>query len=50
MTDFLSLNGFVTLSRFKMEVVSLVLGSIRKEDFMFLVDLRDEYFQIPINP
>ena len=43
MIDLSSLNRFVALTKFKMEMVSLVLGSIRKEDFMFSVDLKDVY-------
>ena len=50
MIDLLSLNGCVSLTKFKMEMVSLVLGSIRNGDFMFLIDLKDAYFQIAIHP
>ena len=50
MIDLLSLNGYVALPKFKMEMVSTVLRLIRKGDFMFLIDLKDTYFQIPIYP
>ena len=33
-----------------MEILSSVLGSIRKGDFRFSIDLRDAYFQIHIHP
>ena len=50
MIDLLSLNRFVTLTKFTMETVSSVLGSIRKGDIMILIDLKDVYFQIPFHP
>ena len=44
--DLLSLNGFITLTKFKMEMVmvSPILWSIRKGDFMFSVDPKAPYF------
>ena len=45
-----SINNFVTLTRFKIETVSSVLGSIRKGDIMFFISLKDTHFQIPIHP
>ena len=47
--NFLSLNSYVTLSKFMVETVSLMLGLIRKGDFMLFLDLKDIYFQIPIH-
>ena len=44
------LNGFVTLTKFQMKMVASVLGSIKKWDWMFLIDLKDAYFQIPVHP
>ena len=44
------LNSFVTLTKFQMQVVVSVLGSIRKGDWMFLIDLKNAYFQIPVLP
>ena len=37
-----SLGGFVTLMKFKMETVKSVLGSLRKGDWIFLLDLKDD--------
>ena len=45
-----SLNGFVTLMTFQMETIVSVLGSIRKGDWMFSIDLKDTYFQISAHP
>ena len=44
-----SLSGCVTLTKFKMETVSSVVGSIKKGGLMFLINLEDTYFQIPIH-
>ena len=44
-----SLNNCVALTRAKMEMVSLLLGSIKKGDMKFLIDL-DTCSQIPIHP
>ena len=46
--DLSALNGFVSMTKFKMEMVASVLGSICWGDWMFSVDLQDAYFQIPI--
>ena len=49
--DMSTLNGFVTPSEwFQIETVTSVLRSIRKGDWMFSVDLKDAYFQIPVHP
>ena len=47
--DLLALNGYFMLTKFKMETVASVLGSIRRGDWMFLLDLKDTYFQIPVH-
>ena len=44
------LNEFVHLTRFKMETIASVLLSVREGDFLASLDLKDEYFQIPIHP
>ena len=44
MINLSNLNSYVTHAKSK-EMAYLVLGLIRKEDFMFLVDLKDDYFQ-----
>ena len=43
------LSHYVTITSFRMEAVASFLGLIRKRDKMFLVDLSDVYFQIPIH-
>ena len=43
------LNEFVHLTWFKMETVASVLLSVREEDFLASLDLKDAYFQIPID-
>ena len=48
--DFLNLIGYVTLTKFKMETVSSVVGAIRKEDVMFSIGLKDASFQISTHP
>ena len=47
--DLSTLNGFVTLMKFKMETVVSVSGSIRNGDWLFSIDLKDSYFQIPVH-
>ena len=47
--DLSPLNGFVRQTPFKMETVSSVLSSIRENDFLASIDLRDAYFQIPVH-
>ena len=48
--DLSALNGFVTLTKFQMEMVACLLGFVRKGDWMFLMDLKDVYFQIALHP
>ena len=47
--DLSSLNNFVTITKFKMETVSSVLGSVHRGDWMFSIDLQDAYFQFPVH-
>ena len=47
--DLWPVNSCVALLKFRMEMVTSVLTSIWKGD-MFLIDLRDRYFQIPMHP
>ena len=47
--DLSHLNDFVQLTSFKMETVTSVLLSVREEDFLASLDLKDAYFQIPIH-
>ena len=48
--DLLSLKGPIIVTKFTMDMVSSVFGAIRKGAFMFLIDLKGTYFQIPIHP
>ena len=47
--DLSTLNCFVTLMQFQTETAAFVLGSIRNGDWMFSIDLKDVYFQIPVH-
>ena len=47
--DLSHLNDFVQLTSFKMETVASVLLSVREGDFLASLDLKDEYFQIPMH-
>ena len=42
--DLSSLNVCITLTKFKLEMISLVLESIRKGDYMFSTNLKAPYF------
>ena len=48
--DLSPLNNYVTLLKFKMEMIMSILASIQNEDVMFLANLRDVYFNITIHP
>ena len=48
--DLSHLNKFVQLTRFKMETVASVVLSVREGDFLASLNLKEEYFQIPIHP
>ena len=49
MIDNSSFDNFTILTKFAIETVLSVLGSIRKGDVMFSVILKDTFFQIPIH-
>ena len=49
MIDLSNPSSYVTLTKFNMETVFSVLGSIRKGDFVFSVSLKDTYIKIPIH-
>ena len=49
MINLLSLNGYVSPTKFMMETVSLILRTFRKGDVMFSIDLKDTNFQIPVH-
>ena len=48
--DLSHLNRFVQLKRFKMETSQPVLRAVRREDWMFSINLKDAYLQVPIHP
>ena len=47
--DLSPLNRFVRQTRFVMETTRSVIASIRRNDFMLSIDLKDAYFQIPVH-
>ena len=48
--DLSTLNGFVAKTKFRMETPATTLRFLRPGDWLFSVDLKDAYFQIPIHP
>ena len=48
--DLLPLNVFVGQMKFQTETVESLHISIWKNDLIFSIDLKDTFFQIPINP
>ena len=48
--DLSPLNEFVQQTPFRMETPNSVLLTVRKNDFLASIDLRDTYFQIPLHP
>ena len=49
-TDFLILNKSVKKAKFKMETNKTILAAVNQYDWMFLIDLKDSYFQVSIYP
>ena len=49
-TDLSTLNLSVDRTPFRMETSQTVLRSVRRNDWMVSVDLKDAYLQIPIHP
>ena len=47
--DLSFLNQFIMKTKFRMETVQSVLGSIRRNDWMFSIDLKDAYLQVPMH-
>ena len=47
--DLSPLNEFIQQTPFRMETPSSVLLTVRKNDFLASIDLRDAYFQIPVH-
>ena len=50
MIDMSHLNHFVQLTRFKMETNQSSLHAVRRDDWMFSINLKDAYLQVPIHP
>ena len=48
--DVSTLNGYILKTRFRMETVQSVLASIRQNDWMVSLDLKDAYLQVPGHP
>ncbi|MEL7523483.1 MAG: reverse transcriptase domain-containing protein, partial [Cyanobacteria bacterium J06553_1] len=48
--DVSALNKYVILTPFTMESPKSVLASIRRNDWMTSIDLKDAYFQVPVHP
>ena len=48
--DLSTFNKFVRGTKFRMETNQSVLSSVRKDDWMVSVDLKDAYLQVPIHP
>ena len=48
--DLSVLNHLVVKTKFRMETSQSVLRSIRGEDWMFSIDLKDAYLQVPMHP
>ena len=48
--DLSTLNRFVDVSHFQMEIIQSVLLSVRQGDWMASIDLREAYLQVPVQP
>ena len=48
--DLSPLNEFIQQTPFRMETPNSVLLTVRKNDFLASMDLKDAYFQIPVHP
>lgn len=48
--DLSRLNAYVATSRFRMETARSILDSIRQDDWMCTIDLKDAYLQVPVHP
>ena len=49
MINLSSLINFANLTNFEIEMVSSVLGSIKKRDIVFFIGSKGAFFQIPIS-
>ena len=48
--DLSHLNGFVDVSHFQMETIQSVLLSVRQDDWMASIYLKEAYLQVPVHP
>ena len=48
--DLSHLNCFVDVSHFQMETIQSVLLSVRQDDWMASIDLKEAYLQVPVHP
>ena len=48
--DLSRLNGYVATSHFRMQTPQSILESVRQDDWMVTVDLKDAYLQVPVHP
>ena len=48
--DLSHLNGFVDVSHFQMETIQSVLLSVRQDDWMASINLKEAYLQAPVHP
>ena len=48
--DLSLLNRFVQPTRFRMETNQLVHRALRRDNWMFSIDLKDAYLQVPVHP
>ena len=48
--DLSTLNLSVVILKFRMETAQFVLQSVRRNEWMVTIDLKDAYLQIPIHP
>lgn len=46
--NLMKLNEFITYHHFKMEILDVVLSSIKRNSFFVSIDLKDAYLSIPI--
>ena len=48
--DLSTFNHFVVKTSFRMETLRSVLASVRQDDWMVSIDLKDAYLQVPVHP
>ena len=48
--DLSTLNRYLKIPKFKMDTTKVILSSLRQGNWVFSVDLKDAYFQVPMHP